>query len=36
MSPSDQQLCEFVDTRPALEPTILSSLLAIYLAEVEI
>ena len=29
------RLCDFVDNRPALEPTTLSSLVAIGLAEVE-
>ena len=30
------KLCDFVDKKPALEPTTLSSFLAIVLAEVEI
>ena len=30
------RLCDFLDNRPALEPTTLSSLLAIGLPEVEI
>ena len=30
------RLCDFVDNKPALEPTTLSSFLAIVLAEVEI
>ena len=30
------RLCEFVDNKPALEPTTLSSLVAIGLAQVEI